>query len=309
MPLDWSNIQGRTRAIAGRPRSQVIMSTDPKTTNSATFPKASPSIEARHQGIKIFSYPKIVFLMPTMLAALICGIIMWASGDHTQDPRKAAHEAQAQTAKAAPASASAPAPGTPEGEAQPHPVRRFSTVQNVVGMIFLLIFFLNLVILSLDFPRFTVIALVLLFATLGFFLLWLNVYFELLPPLVNLLESMYAVANKGFYFLIATVILLNMAFIWVSRYLDYWEILPNEILHNHGPFSDLERYPTQNLKFDKEIPDILEYALLRSGRLVLHIPGQPKAIVLENVLWINHKEEYLKKLMSRMEVVSGSIGP
>jgi hypothetical protein len=258
------------------------------------------SSEPRHQGLKIFSYPKIIFLLPTMLAALICGIIMWVSGDHTQDPRKAAREAQVQAAKAAPASA--PAPGAPGGEAQPPTVRRFSTMQNVVGMIFLLIFFVNLIVLSLDFPRFTVIALVLMFAALGFFLLWLNVYFELLPPLVNFLESMYAVANKGFYFLFATVILLNMIFIWVTRYLDYWEILPNEILHNHGPFSDLERYPTQNLKFDKEIPDILEYALLRSGRLVLHIPGQPKAIVLENVLWINHKEEYLKKLMSRMEV-------
>ena len=45
--------------------------------------------------------------------------------------------------------------------------------------------------------------------------------------------------------------------------------MPNEILHHHGPLSDLERFPTMNLKFDKEIPDVLEYALLGSGRLVL----------------------------------------
>ncbi len=57
-----------------------------------------------------------------------------------------------------------------------------------------------------------------------------------------------------------------------------------------------------NLKFDKEIPDILEYALLRAGRLVLHVQNERKAIVLDNVLWIDAKENELKKLMSRMEV-------
>ncbi len=84
--------------------------------------------------------------------------------------------------------------------------------------------------------------------------------------------------------------------------LDYWEVMPNEILHHHGPLSDLERFPTMNLKFDKEIPDVLEYALLGAGRLVLHVPNVEKSLVLDNVLFINSKEEALKKLMSRLEV-------
>jgi hypothetical protein len=171
-----------------------------------------------------------------------------------------------------------------------------------MGMIFLLVFAVNMLVMSIDFPRFTIIALVLLFVAVGFFVLWLNVYYDLIPPLVALLERIFAVANSGFYFGFATVILVNLAIIWATRYLDYWEILPNEILHNHGPFSDMERFPTANLKFDKEIPDILEYALLRSGRLILHVANERKAIVLDNVLWIDHKEEVLKKLMSRMEV-------
>ena len=78
--------------------------------------------------------------------------------------------------------------------------------------------------------------------------------------------------------------------------------LPNEILHHHGPLSDLERYPTLNLKFDKEIPDVFEYAMLHAGRLVLHVSDERKSIVLDNVLFINSKEEGLKKLMSRLEV-------
>ena len=90
--------------------------------------------------------------------------------------------------------------------------------------------------------------------------------------------------------------------IYFTRYLDYWEILPNEILHHHGPLSDLERFPTMQLKFDKEIPDVLEFLFLGAGRLVLHVQNERKSIVLDNVLFINAKEAGLKNLMSRMEV-------
>ncbi len=98
------------------------------------------------------------------------------------------------------------------------------------------------------------------------------------------------------------MVLIMLVIVYITRWLDYWEVMPNEILHHHGPLSDLERFPTMNLKFDKEIPDVLEYALLGSGRLVLHVPNVEKALVLDNVLFINSKEEALKTLMSRLEV-------
>ena len=86
------------------------------------------------------------------------------------------------------------------------------------------------------------------------------------------------------------MVLILLMLVYITRWLDYWEVLPNEILHHHGPLSDLERFPTMNLKFDKEIPDVLEYALLGAGRLVLHVPNVEKALVLDNVLFINTKE-------------------
>jgi len=110
------------------------------------------------------------------------------------------------------------------------------------------------------------------------------------------------VASRGFYTMVFVTLMLVFFVIWVTRWLDYWEVLPNEILHHHGPLSDLERYPTINLKFDKEIPDVLEFMLLGAGRLVLHIPNVAKAIVLDNVLFVNSKEEALKRVMSRLEV-------
>ncbi len=288
------------------------MTADPK---QAPPPPPPPT----DQGVRIFTYPKVIFLIPTLVAAIACGIGMMVIRDQTRDPYEILAStaptasakletpkpdaAGAKTAKAETPKSTAATPAPAEAKVKEPPVaHRFGSPQNILAMVFLTVFALNLLTMALDFPRFTVIALVLLCAALGFFVLWLNVYFELLPPLVRVLETVYAVANAAFYFLFASIILFIMVIIWATRYLDYWEILPNEILHNHGPFSDLERYPTFNLKFDKEIPDILEYALLRSGRLVLHVPGQSKAIVLDNVLWINHKEEELKRLMSRMEV-------
>jgi hypothetical protein len=272
------------------------MSTDAKS--------SPPRLAPRPAGVRIFTYPSTIFLMPTLITALVCGIVMMMTGDRTVDPTKSnATEVKAttpETTTVAPAPATtAETPKTTSGI----PInRRFGTFQNFLAVAFMVVFGLNILIMSVDFPRFTVIALVLGFAAIGFFILWLNVYFELLPPIVRFLEHFFLVANAGFYFALATILILNFGVIFVTRYLDYWEVMPNEILHNHGPFSDLERFPTMNLKFDKEIPDILEYALLRSGRLVMHIPGQNKAIVLNNVLWINTKEEALKKLLSRMEV-------
>lgn len=218
-------------------------------------------------------------------------------GDRTADPIK-----QEKAVVAAAEAAGEAPPIAPAAKLEKHD--RFMTAQNLLGILFLGILFFNLMIMAIDFPRFTVVAIVLLILLGLFVLLWIAAYFQadLLKPARILFGGLYTVANSGFYFLFATVLIVNYAVIYVTRYLDYWEILPNEILHHHGPLSDLERYPTLNLKFDKEIPDIFEFLFLGSGRLVLHVADERKSIVLDNVLFINRKEEWLKRLMSRLEV-------
>ncbi len=265
----------------------------------STDPKAPPVIAppARHKGMRIFTYPKIIFIWPTLVTSVICCIGMILIRDNHSDPTKTGPGTTVTVEKKTVDDA-----GKATTETTSTAPKRFSSIQNVLGMLFIMVFFLNLLIMSVDFPRFTIIAVILLAAALTFFLLWLNVWLDVVKPLVRLMEGIFAVANATFYGLISLAITVNFAIIWVARYLDYWEIHPNEILHNHGPFSDLERFPTMHLKFDKEIPDILEYALLRSGRLVLHVQNERRAIVLDNVLWIDHKEEALKSLMSRMDV-------
>jgi hypothetical protein len=274
------------------------MSSDPK---QAPSPEAPAPIH-RDKGIRIFTYPKTIFIFPTMVIAVICGIAMTMLHNKTGDP--VMERAKAQTAAQVSAADAAPAPPAKATSGPAARRERFRSPQNLIGILFLGILGFNLVIMALDFPRFTIVGLGLLVLLISFILLWIGAYFqvELLRPAQELFGSIYVVANAEFYFMVALILFLLFIVIYATRYLDYWEILPNEILHHHGPLSDLERYPTMNLKFDKEIPDVLEFLLLGAGRLVLHVTEERKALVLDNVLFISAKEEALKKLMSRLEV-------
>lgn len=281
------------------------MSTNPKPSPTSADP-ATPIVKPA-KGIKIFMWPKVIFLYPTAIVSLICFLGMSMIGDRTHDPTKALSKAV--DAKYLPPGA------TGIDSDSPHPevtkLERFLAHQNLIAMLFLSMLAFNLLVMALDFPRFTILAVVMGLLFLIFFLLWLSAFFHipLLKPIHALFGTVYAVANKGFYLLVFLTLLSVFAVIWVTRWLDYWEVLPNEILHHHGPLSDLERYPTMNLKFDKEIPDVLEWALLGSGRLVLHVPNVEKSMVLDNVLFIAMKEEALKNVMSRLDVRITNVQP
>ena len=191
---------------------------------------------------------------------------------------------------------------TTESSIQARPRAAFKRKENLLGLLFLGVFMFNLIVLAIDFPRFTIFALLLGGTTVLFFMLWLEMFVDIFGPLIRLLEGVYVIANAQFYLVFSLILLAVYGVVFITRWLDYWEILPNEILHHHGPLSDLERYPTLNLKFDKEIPDVFEHLMFGAGRLVLHVSDERKAIVLDTVLHVSRKEEALKKLMSRLEV-------
>jgi hypothetical protein len=283
--------------------------------DSKPAPIAGAPLPAREKGVLIFVYPKIIFIFPTLVTALICWIGMWSGGKKaiefnykrafpdqfkaSTDKDLASKEA-AKDVKIREAEAKASTKvGTEPELLHPDPVA-FERRENVLGLLFLGVFMLNLLILAFDFPRFAIFAFFLLGTTVLFFFLWLG--FGFLSPLKRLVEGVYIVANAEFYLMFALSLLTVYAIVFVTRWLNYWEILPNEILHHHGPLSDLERYPTMNLKFDKEIPDVFEHMMFGAGKLVLHVQGEQKALVLDTVLNVSRKEEALKKLMSRLEV-------
>ena len=273
------------------------------------------------RSIKIFSYPKVIYLYPSMLVGLLCGVLMIFRPAEAK-PAVPAPEAAPATAKAedAPA-ADVTAEGTAVGEtavvkadtaeeapaaappARPRP--RVSSYVNIVGSLFMLVLGVNLVIMSLDFPRFTVFGGLFLGTTVILLLILLGEQYDLVSFFSLIFGKLYIEANATFYFVFSTILICIFAAVYVTRYLDYWEIRPNEILHHHGPFSDLDRYPTIYFSFSKEIPDIFEFMMAGSGRLVLKIKDEERFIVLENVLRINKVEEKLKELLSRLQVAKG----
>jgi len=273
------------------------MSMDAKPTPSSTV---QPSPPTHHEkGMRIFTWPKVIFLYPTAIVALICALGMWIIDDQTQDPTKPLKTAVAKKHLTAEHDSLTDKPATELTK-----VDRFRVPQNLLAVLFLGMLAFNLLVMGLDFPRFSLVAVILAILFTLFFILWTSAQFHwsLLTPIHAIFRHIYAAANMGFYVMVFVTLMLVFAVIYITRWLDYWEVLPNEILHHHGPLSDLERYPTMNLKFDKEIPDVLEWALLGAGRLVLHVPNVNKALVLDNVLFISAKEVALKKVMSRLDV-------
>ena len=65
----------------------------------------------------------------------------------------------------------------------------FKSPQNVLALSFLIVFTFNMLILSFDFPRFTVVAGILVVTTILFFLLWLSYLTDWLHPMVRMLDA------------------------------------------------------------------------------------------------------------------------
>ncbi|HCO25146.1 MAG: hypothetical protein CME31_01985 [Gimesia sp.] len=223
--------------------------------------------EFSQDSIYLISYPKIVFLYPTLLVSIAAAIYMTFAGESAHIGGEDEHMAE------------------------------------VMALIFLGVFGLNLTVLAFDFPRTTSLTLFFLGAAL-FMGVWMILRFnpDIIPPLNNMLKGLRPWANSQMYWLFSSI--LGLIFVCVGIYVrfDYWEVKGNELLHHHGFLSDLERFSAPNLKIDKEISDIFEYILLRSGRLVLHPRNEPRAIVLDNVPFISKKEKQITRMLGALQV-------
>jgi hypothetical protein len=173
----------------------------------------------------------------------------------------------------------------------------------IVTALFFGVLCVNMVVISFDFPRTTSLTLFFLVAAIvmgGYLLSILRP--EVLPFLANLFGGLHPQANATFYYLFTGMMVLLYVLMFASVQFDYWEVRPNELLHHHGMLSDLKRYSSPDLRVDKEINDVFEYMLLRSGRLTLHPSGEKRAITLENVLFITQKEEALTRMLGALQV-------
>ncbi len=232
-----------------------VIATAPPNSNTETAPSS----------IYLVSYPKIVFLYPTLVFSFLSGLLMWALG--------------------------ADAGG------------KAGRIEEVVTLVFLMLTAVNLVVLSFDFPRTTSLTLFFGFsaAVMGLVLLLTNRP-DLVPDFLSFIKMLKPRANAQFYLLFSLLLSLLYMVVWLLVRFDYWEVRPNELLHHHGFMSDLERFSAPNLRISKEINDVFEYILLRSGRLILHPTSEPRAFVLENIININRKEAQITKMLGALQV-------
>lgn len=167
------------------------------------------------------------------------------------------------------------------------------------GGVFVIVLALNLVVLTFEFPRatsllvtFGVIIVIMAMVLINFLV------FPIIKPLNVFLRSLDVEASPQFFYVLFFVQLCLFIGMWVVTRFDYWVLTPNEIIRHHGMLGDVERFSTAGLKLNKEIQDIFEYVLCGAGRVVMNVPGNPRPIILDNVLNISKIEQRSDKILN-----------
>ncbi len=168
----------------------------------------------------------------------------------------------------------------------------------LIGRIWFAIFVFNILVISFEFSRIRSVALVFFFVALVF----AGIQIGFLDAVTDFLGGLQLVMNKMFYYSMAAMFSLIYLLVFINTRFSYWEIQPNEILHHHGFLGDVHRFPTRGLRLQKEITDVLEHILLRSGTLVMMPVGVERPIVLENVIGLNKVEDKIQRLLGTMKV-------
>jgi hypothetical protein len=175
-------------------------------------------------------------------------------------------------------------------------------LSQTLGLVFMLIFFVNLLVFAFDFNRIKSITLIFGIIAVVFALVWMNSQWGIWSSIQNLVNKINIQMNTQFFGFLSFIFCLTFAMVFLNTRFNYYEINRNEILHHHGYLGDITRTPTTAMRMQKEIYDLMEYALLRSGRLIFYPATSREAIVIDNVLKVNQVEDRIKKLLSSVSV-------
>ncbi|MEK7483206.1 MAG: hypothetical protein AABZ60_02615 [Planctomycetota bacterium] len=246
------------------------------------------------KAVTIISYPKIIFFWPTMVISLIAGLMSHLgyfvdrhdSKDKEDEPMVVDNKKE---------TGSSEAPATAQ---KPLPLKGRRTL----GLIWITVFAMNLCVIAYEFSRIKFIATIMgmIMMILAAFLA--NTHWAFFEFLGKTIRGINIQANHSFYYGITLIFIVLFIAVKISTGWNYYVVENNMILHYHGFMGDVHRYPAPNLRMSKEITDIFEYCLGLSGTLILHPSNESRAIVLENVLGINRKEERIKRLLGSLQV-------
>ncbi len=168
-----------------------------------------------------------------------------------------------------------------------------------LGLIWTGIFFFNVLVISFDFNEER--SLVAVLSVIVAFLALL--YFGVLGSVGAWFSALRPAMNATFYWLIFAGFSILYLFVWLNSRFDYWEFRPNEVVHRFGIFPKMKRFSTEDMRLDKEVPDVLERLLLGSGRLILTTPHEKHPIVIEHVLRIGRIDDEIAEILGVKAVV------
>ncbi len=134
-------------------------------------------------------------------------------------------------------------------------------------------------------------------------LMLLNNQFRFLPEFLGRILQFDPAAKPQFYAGITAVwLILYVLSLFIIRF-HCVKIERNEVFVMYGLLEGQRRFSTLQMKYEKDVTDVLEYYLpfVRAGKLVLSFPGQEK-IILDNVRDIDKVIARLNGLTSQFNV-------
>lgn len=167
-----------------------------------------------------------------------------------------------------------------------------------LGTVWMCVFAFNLLVISFDFTEIISLLVVALILVLVF----AGLYFDFLGFVGQFFRNLDVHMNASFYWTMFGLFSLIYLVVLVRTRFDYWEFRYNEVIHRRGMFADLKRYSTDDLRWFKEIPDVLERLLCGSGRMILTTPREPHPIVIEHVLGIGAIDEKVADILGTKRV-------
>ena len=225
-------------------------------------PSPAPQPERAPESVIIRPWPKVIFLYPTFVVATIFFLLSWLGI------------------------------GKAEG----------ALGSQVLGNTFMLVLLLNLLVFSFDFSRIKSITIVIAAIAIVLLVLWLDTKADLTGFLGRLFQSIDIQANTAFYGFLSAGLGFLLLLVFVNTRFNYYEVNAREILHHHGYLGDIQRWSTEGLEMNKEIADVVEFLLMRSGRLIFRPATAKTAIVLDNVANVNQIEKDVNDLLSVVAV-------
>ena len=240
--------------------------------------------------VRIYFYPKIIFLLPTLVYCFLAACYLQFVGVDTVAP------------VAQQASDQASVEGVEQDGRAAEEV--FIAPQVTTTVIFMLVFIFNLVVIGFDFPSNRFIALI-AFLFLGVAVLWIlsKENPELLGGIGDFISSFKPSANATFYWVLTVMLGGLFGIMFLARSLDYWEIRPNEAVHVHGLPRHKKRYSAHHMRFEMEVNDIFEHMWpFKAGRLYIRPTNEKQQYVLDNVMNVRKVNDQANQILSALQV-------